>query len=136
MSLCVHRHHIVPKHMGGADDPTNIAVLTIPEHAAAHRLLWEKYGLLEDKIAWLMLSGKTDEGELVRRELVREYMTNRTVSAATRMKMSVSHLGEKWTADRVEKRTASRKQSGHFPTTETRQKIANGMREYHKRRKV
>lgn len=46
--------------------------LTISDHAEAHRELWERNGRLEDKIAWLMLSGKTEEGEIVRRELCRE----------------------------------------------------------------
>jgi hypothetical protein len=28
-----HKHHIIPKHMGGTDDLSNIAKLTIEEHA-------------------------------------------------------------------------------------------------------
>lgn len=31
-----HKHHIIPKHMGG----------TIEEHAEAHRQLYEKYGII------------------------------------------------------------------------------------------
>ena len=30
--------------MGGSDDPSNIVLLTVEEHAEAHRLLFEKYG--------------------------------------------------------------------------------------------
>lgn len=37
--------------------------MTIEEHALAHYELYQKFGKLEDKIAWLCLSGKTEEGE-------------------------------------------------------------------------
>lgn len=33
-----HRHHKVPRHMGGTDDPDNLVLLTIEEHAEAHRI--------------------------------------------------------------------------------------------------
>jgi len=51
-----HTHHIIPKHMGGTDDPSNLVELTVEEHAEAHRKLWEQYGHWEDEIAWKGLS--------------------------------------------------------------------------------
>jgi len=51
-----HKHHIIPKHDGGSDDPSNIIELTIEEHAEAHRRLYEKHGKEEDEIAWKALS--------------------------------------------------------------------------------
>jgi len=53
-----HKHHIIPRHAGGTDDPSNIVELTIEEHAEAHRILWEQHRRVEDKIAWDMLSGR------------------------------------------------------------------------------
>jgi hypothetical protein len=53
-----HIHHIVPKHMGGSNDPSNLIELTVEEHAEAHRILWEKHGKWQDKIAWKTLSGQ------------------------------------------------------------------------------
>ena len=53
-----HKHHIIPKHAGGTDDPSNIVELTVSEHAEEHRKLWEEYGRIEDKVAWNMLSGR------------------------------------------------------------------------------
>ena len=47
-----HTHHIIPKHMGGTDDPSNLVELPIEEHAEAHRKLYEKYGKWEDKLAY------------------------------------------------------------------------------------
>lgn len=64
-----HVHHKIPRHAGGTDDPSNLVRLTIPEHAEAHRLLYEQFGRLQDKIAWKALSGKTDEMEQARIEL-------------------------------------------------------------------
>lgn len=35
------RHHILPRSMGGSDDPSNLVVLTGREHWIAHLLLWK-----------------------------------------------------------------------------------------------
>lgn len=64
-----HKHHIIPKHAGGTDDPTNLVNLTIEEHAEAHRLLYEQYGRIQDKRAWMgltkMLTGKEIINEIL-----------------------------------------------------------------------
>ena len=52
-----HTHHIIPKHMGGTDDPSNLVELTIEEHAEAHRKLFEEYGRWQDRVAWQGLLG-------------------------------------------------------------------------------
>jgi len=64
-----HIHHIIPKHMGGTDDPSNLVELTIEEHAEAHKKLYEEYGREEDKIAWMGLSGQIGKEEIVKRVL-------------------------------------------------------------------
>lgn len=56
-----HIHHIVPRHMGGTDDPTNLVELSKQEHAEAHLKLYEEHGKLEDLGAYYLLSGQTDE---------------------------------------------------------------------------
>lgn len=60
-----HTHHIVPKYMGGSDDPTNLVELTVEEHAEAHRILYETYGHWQDKVAWQGLLGLIDHKEIV-----------------------------------------------------------------------
>ena len=47
-----HTHHIIPKHMGGTDDPSNLIELTVRQHALAHKKLYKKYGKWQDKIAY------------------------------------------------------------------------------------
>jgi hypothetical protein len=61
-----HKHHIVPKHAGGTDEPSNIVELTVEEHAQAHKELWEKYGRWQDKVAWLCLSKQVTKDEASR----------------------------------------------------------------------
>jgi hypothetical protein len=60
-----HKHHIIPKHMGGTDDSDNLIVLTIEEHAEAHRVLYEKHGHTQDKVAWLGLAGIMPYSEII-----------------------------------------------------------------------
>lgn len=63
-STVYHYHHIIPRHMGGTDDDSNLVKLTVEEHAQAHKLLWEQYGKEEDRIAWLALSGQASSSEV------------------------------------------------------------------------
>jgi hypothetical protein len=64
-----HKHHIIPKHAGGSDDHSNIIELTIPEHAEAHRILYEKYGRKQDWLAWQGLLGLMTKEEIVKEQL-------------------------------------------------------------------
>ena len=59
-----HKHHIIPKHAGGSNDASNLIVITVEDHAAAHKLLFEQYGRWQDRIAWLGLSGQKDKKTL------------------------------------------------------------------------
>jgi hypothetical protein len=70
----MHKHHIIPKHMGGSDDPLNLVLCTIAEHAEHHRVLFEAHGQEWDRIAWLSLSGQinvSDAKRMVQREAFR-----------------------------------------------------------------
>lgn len=60
-----HKHHIIPKHAGGTDDPENLVELSITEHAEAHRKLYEQHGRLQDKLAWQGLLGLISCAEIV-----------------------------------------------------------------------
>lgn len=64
-----HVHHIIPRHMDGTDDPSNLIKLTVEEHALAHKKLWEEHGRWEDKLAWQGLAGLIDREELIKQKL-------------------------------------------------------------------
>jgi hypothetical protein len=71
-----HKHHIVPRHAGGTDHPSNLIELTIEDHAEAHRILYEKYGRWQDEVAWKSLTKQI------------------TCAEATKMAQSLSNRGE------------------------------------------
>jgi hypothetical protein len=60
-----HMHHIIPKHAGGSDDPTNLISLTPEEHAAAHKKLYEEYGRWQDYVAWQGLAKLATKKDLI-----------------------------------------------------------------------
>ena len=66
-TIYTHTHHIIPRHAGGSDDPSNLVELTTEEHALAHKKLYEKYGRWQDEIAYLGLSGMIGKDEIIRR---------------------------------------------------------------------
>lgn len=65
----VERHHIVPRHAGGSDDPINLTTLTPKEHLLAHRLLYKLYNRWQDRLAFNALAGKHPEARSLAQSL-------------------------------------------------------------------
>ena len=87
-----HIHHILPKYLGGTDDPSNLVELTVEEHAEAHRLLFEQHSNWQDYCAWQALSGRIGQEE------------------ALRMAQGMANKGRKRTPEQIERiREAARK---------------------------
>lgn len=80
----MHTHHIIPKHMGGTDDPSNLIVCSVEEHANYHKELWEKHGHEWDRIAWLSLSGQISVSEANRMAQLEGASKGGSISAAIR----------------------------------------------------
>jgi hypothetical protein len=80
----MHIHHIIPKHMGGTDDPENLIECSIEEHAQHHKELWEKHGHEWDRIAWLSLSGQVSVSDARRLAQLEGAKRGGSISAAIR----------------------------------------------------
>lgn len=125
-----HTHHIVPRHAGGTDDPSNLIKLTVEEHAEAHRKLWEEYGNEYDHIAWRCLAGIITE-EAARIEAVKVALTGVPKSEEQKQKMSDA-AKERWQKE-GQKEKLSKKMMGNdygkykagwVPTEETRSRMS------------
>jgi len=110
-----HRHHIIPKHMGGSDIPQNIVELSVREHADAHLWLWEEHGHWQDLIAWKCLSGQITNAEAIRLAGIRAN-TGRVAA----------NKGIPMSEEQRRKISAARKGQKH--STETKQKIAAALK--------
>ncbi len=60
-----HIHHILPKHQGGSDDPSNLISLTIVQHAMWHFADWQLMQTTENYIAWRSLAGKITKEQAI-----------------------------------------------------------------------
>lgn len=104
----LHKHHIVPKYMGGTDEPSNLVKLTIEEHAEAHKILWEKHGNWQDYLAWQGLLNRIDKEELLR---LKSHYTHigKNKSPEHRQKISDALKGRKLSEETKKKLSESRK---------------------------
>ncbi len=58
-----HDHHVIPLHMDGPDEKSNLLKCNIACHAFLHKCLYEEHGNEYDRIAWLCLSGQITNAE-------------------------------------------------------------------------
>ena len=66
------KHHIVPRYLKGVNTPDNLIRLSIRDHVLAHYILWRWKGNLQDRIAYKMKAGQTEEGNVLRVQLAVE----------------------------------------------------------------
>ena len=137
-----HTHHIIPKHAGGTDDPSNLIKLTVEEHALAHRKLFFIYGRWQDEMAYKTLEGRAPKEEIIR-EVIRRTNTGKKLTPEQKQRKREwnianghkppSWLGKKhkpetivkmcnsWTEER--KKEQSERNKGKIVSTETREKL-------------
>jgi len=94
-----HIHHIIPKYLGGTDDPDNLVELTVEEHAEAHRKLYEEHGHWQDKVAYEGLSGRIGKEEILR---MKQGMANKGRKRTPEQRKRISEAAKK----RVERQRA------------------------------
>lgn len=158
INICMkHIHHIIPKHMGGTDDSSNLIELTVEEHALAHLRLYEQHGHWQDKVAYEGLMGRIGQEEILRlkqglankgrkrspetiaklkescRLRTERQRADGTLERANK-KRSESHKGKKKSEEHLANWTKSRK--GHKVSEETREKIRQTLAETRAKKKA
>ena len=152
-----HKHHIIPKHAGGIDHPDNLVLLTVEEHSEAHRILYEKHGRWQDKLAFEGLAGMIGNEEIIKikqsqpktdehKRKISEAHTGlkrKSFSKKHRYNLGSVHRGKKQKPEHIAQRVAahigqkrsletrkkiSEAAKGRTPTEETRKKISEGMK--------
>jgi hypothetical protein len=60
----IHKHHIIPTHRGGSDDPSNIVSLSPTQHSMWHWAEYFLWGIEWDRIAAKGLAGQINNEEI------------------------------------------------------------------------
>lgn len=113
-----HKHHIISKHMGGSDDPSNLVEVTITQHAMFHYCNWMLYGKWEDKCAWQLLVDNVKNPLHVKG---RKLTDSQRQAISERMKGNTHGAGVVFTEERKEK--IRQKVTGKKHTEETKEKL-------------
>lgn len=72
-------HHIIPKHAGGSNDPTNLIALPFYEHKLAHYYRWLAYDSFKDKYAYLLMNKMNAEAkQLIIQQSIETHRKNKT----------------------------------------------------------
>jgi hypothetical protein len=125
VEIIYHEHHIIPKYMGGTDEPTNLIKLTVEEHAEAHRLLFEQYGNWEDEVAWKGLAGLIGKDEILKRTC--GHLKGKKRSKEVVEKIASKHRGQKRSEEtkakmRLANKTRDTSNIGKYVRTEEHKK--------------
>ena len=117
----MHKHHIIPVHMGGTNDPSNFVEVTVEEHAELHFALYLEHGRWQDWLAAHGLAGLIDREEMAKKavSLSRKGKApwNKGIKTGPNPKVSEARrkieANRVWTEEQKEKcREAGRKNKG------------------------
>jgi len=117
-----HKHHIVPKHAGGTNDPSNLIEVTIEQHAELHLSRYLSFGEKEDWWAFMGLSGQMSKEDIFA-ETCKSWLGKKR-SEETKLKMRKPH-GPKHTPESRAKISAARK--GKTLSPEHKEKISKSL---------
>lgn len=90
-----HKHHIIPKHRGGTDEPSNLVEVTPTQHAMFHYCEWKLWGKVQDFCAYKMILGDVNTPEF------RKAASMRGIEEIKRKMKEEEGFREKWKKDRL-----------------------------------
>lgn len=123
------RHHVLPKCMGGGNEPSNLVDLTPEEHYVAHQLLVKMHpsvnGLVLSAIRMARQCTSNKAYGWLRRRYAK-WRTGRAATADTRVRMSLGQTGRKHKQETKDKIRAANLRNGNMPrmTDERRRELA------------
>jgi hypothetical protein len=123
MALLLHKHRLVPGHMGGDYEPRNVVRVNVAMHAFLHKCLWDEHGRREDLLAWQILTRLIGR-EQARREAVTADLKARWADTTYRAAMNVVQSNP--TPAYSQKKSTSAKRQWADP--EFRRKVAEGQK--------
>jgi hypothetical protein len=74
VNVPIEKHHIIPKHQGGNNDPSNLILLSVKDHITAHWLLWKLFDSKPDKLAYIFRVSTPAERQEIQREANAAYI--------------------------------------------------------------
>lgn len=119
-----HKHHIVPRHIGGTDDPSNIIEMSVEEHAETHRKLFEEHGRWQDFVAYRALSGQITHYEATI-EAIKRTQTGRVRSEKEIENLRQKRLGRKHSEETRRKISTTQLNNNRIITDEHKQILSN-----------
>jgi len=110
-----HKHHIVPKHLGGTDAKNNLVLLHPYDHAIAHFVRWKMYKTDGDAWAFNMLKKWLDEGGLIVKGMKHTDETKKLIgiASATRKRKPMSEEAKQKISAMKKGKPSNRKGSKH-----------------------
>jgi len=134
-----HKHHIIPKHMGGTDDPSNLVYVTVEQHANLHKQLWEEFGHWQDELAYkglaklishneatLIAATKANLGKIFseeHRRNISEALKGQKFTEERKFKISQTRLSKKIPSSRKGINLSSETKDKLSSTAKSRQKV-------------
>jgi hypothetical protein len=87
-----HKHHILPRHLGGDDAPSNLVLLHPYDHAIAHYVRWKMFKTDGDAWAFNRLKKWLDDGALTVKGMRHSEETKKIIgiASATRKRKPMS----------------------------------------------
>lgn len=89
-----HKHHIIPRHLGGDDSPKNLILLHPYDHAIAHYVRWKIYKTHGDAWAFNRLKAWLDDGGMTMRGMKHDEQAKQKISAESSSRLRKPHSDE------------------------------------------